>query len=478
VIVVAFMLVRTFLYGPPDLPEPRAATEIDVDLDGAAKRLSAGIRIRTISVDGQPADAQAFRDMAELLESAFPRVHADLTRETIADHSLLYRWEGQDPKLPPVLFSAHMDVVPADPETLDAWTYPPFSGQIADGMIWGRGALDMKQSLFSMMEAAETLLARGHRPKRTVLFAFTHDEEIGATGAAAIAKTLTERGVRLHMTLDEGLMVTNGVVPNVEPPVVLVGVAQKGYLTIELIARSTGGHSSMPPKETAVSHLVAAVATLMADPPAARLQSPTSDMLASLAPEMPFSQRFALANAWLLEPIILSMLENVVATDAVVRTTMAPTMLSGGVAENVLPQSARATINFRILPGDTIEQIIAEVRRKIDDPEIEIRVVGEPSPPSKVSDLWSRAARPLVDAVRTVFPNAVLAPGLAVSISDTRRYGGTTEQSFFFLPTRIDGSDLDRIHGVNERLAVESYGGMVQFYAQFIVNLSAAVETE
>jgi carboxypeptidase PM20D1 len=339
-------------------------------------------------------------------------------------------------------------------------------------MVWGRGALDMKQALFAMMEAAEALLASGHEPRRTILFAFTHDEELDSTGAAAIARTLSERGVRVHMTLDEGLMVTEGIVPGVTAPVALIGVAQKGYLTIELSARGTGGHSSMPPATTAVSRLAAAVTALALDPPASRLQAPVSEMFAALGPELPLGQRFAMANGWLLEPVILSILSESPASGALIRTTIAPTMLSGGIAENVLPQVATATINYRLLPGDTAEQVVADARRRIGDPGIEIRVVGEAAEASGISDLWSPAARPLVDAARAVFPDAVVAPGLGVAISDTRRYAGIAERSFFFLPTRVSGPDLDRIHGIDERISLKHYGEMIRFYASFMANLS------
>ena len=255
-----------------------------------------------------------------------------------------------------------MDVVPVESGTEADWTHPPFAGAVADGFIWGRGTMDMKQSLMAILEAVEFLLENGVAPKRTVYLAFGHDEEVGGTnGAARIAQLLESRGIALDFTLDEGLVITNGIIPGVSKPAALIGLAEKGRVTLELIVEGPGGHSSMPPLSTTVGKLARAIVRLESNQMPASLQSPTAEMLRYLAPEMPVHLRAAIANWWLLGPLVMSRLESGRATNALVRTTTAVTVIRGGSKPNLVPQKASAIVDFRILPGERVEDVEAHV---------------------------------------------------------------------------------------------------------------------
>ena len=442
-------------------------------MGAASLRLSEAIRLRTISYSRDtPVEGKAFLELHSFVEKSFPRVHASLTRETVNDFSLLYTWPGSDPALKPLLLAAHMDVVPVESGTETNWIHAPFDGEIANGFIWGRGTMDMKGSLMATLEAVEYLLGLEVQPHRTVYLAFGHDEELGGTeGAAKIAALLAERGVRLDFTLDEGLVITHGIVPGVKKPAALIGVAEKGSVTIELTAKGPRGHSSMPPLHTAVGRLGRALSRLETGQMPAKLVSPTSDMFEYLAPDIPLLMRTVVANAWLFEPLLISRLEGSRATNALIRTTTAPTVISGGFKPNALPSEAKAIVNFRILPGDSVEAVVAHVRATIDDADVSLRKVDtEPSEPSLVSDLGSASFAALRRTVRQVFPDAAVAPGLLIGRTDSRHYAPIADNGYRFLPMRLKREDLVRIHGANERISVENYAEIIRFYVQFLRN--------
>lgn len=365
-----------------------------------------------------------------------------------------------------------MDVVPVAPGSESSWERPPFSGDIADGFIWGRGTLDDKVSVLAILEAVERLLADGFAPERTVYLAFGHDEEVdGPEGAAKIASLLAERGVELEFTLDEGGIIAHDIVPGVAPPVALVGVAEKGYLALKLRAGTEEcGHASMPPKTTAIGRLAGAIHRLETNPMPANLAPPVTDMFDRLAPEMPFMLRLAVTNRWLFSPLVTSRLSESRATDAAIRTTTAVTRISGGVKANVLPCAAEAIVDFRILPSDSIASVTAHVREVIDDPLIEISQHGLANEPPPVSDIDSKGFQALQTTVRQIFPDALPAPHLVIAATDSKHFTGIAENSYRFLPIRLGPDDTGRIHGTNERISLQNYSEVIRFYVQLLLN--------
>ena len=264
--IAAIVLFRTLRMMKPQ-PTVEEQPGLEVDAASAAERLGHIIRCETVSMSEESApNAGEFRRLHRLIEEMFPGVHSHLTREPVNEYSLLYTWQGIDPDLPALVFMAHLDVVPADPSTLEQWEHKPFSGEIADGFVWGRGTLDIKSQAMAILEAVEMQVQQGYQPKRTIYLAFGHDEEIGGTGQAEIVRRLNERGVRIEAVLDEGGSVIQGSVPGVKSPVALIGVAEKGYLTAELNVSATPGHSSMPPRQTAIGILAAALARIESAP--------------------------------------------------------------------------------------------------------------------------------------------------------------------------------------------------------------------
>jgi carboxypeptidase PM20D1 len=364
-----------------------------------------------------------------------------------------------------------MDVVPVEPGTENRWTQDPFGGRIVEGFIWGRGAIDDKSAVLGALEAVEMLLADGFRPARTVYLAYGHDEEIGGIGGARqIAALLRRRGVKLEMVLDEGGVVGDGILPGVREPIALVGVAEKGFLTIELTAHVDGGHSSLPPSQSAVGIVSAAVAQLEQNPMPARLEGPTRKMFDRVSPEFPLLQRALFANLWLTRALVIRTLQKNPATNAMVRTTTAPTVFQAGTKDNVLPSQARAVINVRILPGDSIATVLQHVDRVINDNRVEIRQRGRFSAePSRVSSSDSESFKTLERTIRSVVPDAIVAPYLVVVATDARYYTELSDNVFRFVPLRLMSRDLERMHGIDARVGSREYETAIRTSRQLLL---------
>lgn len=473
VLVVGICAVRVARVPAPTQSGPPAPT-IALDADAAVQRLAAGLRIPTVSYEdhakNDPAQLQAF---AEHLRKSFPRVHEVLKREVVGK-SLLYTWTGASAAAKPVLLIAHMDVVPIEPGTENQWTHAPFGGEIAGGFVWGRGARDDKSSVLALLEAAEGLLAQNYVPPRTIYFAFGEDEEIGGQeGARNVAALLKSRGVMAEFLLDEGGAVLNGIVAGVQRPVAAIMAAEKGYFTVRLTTRAQGGHSSRPLPQTAIGELARAVARVQDAPFETRLEPPVTDMLDRLAPEMALPTRLAIANRWLFAPMIERKFAADPTTNALVRTTTAPTVFQAGIKDNVLPSEAHALINFRLLPGETKAAVLAHLREAINDAGVELAESGGFSTEASVPSPTDNAAYELLArTAREIFPEAVISTGLVTGATDARNYAGVYESRYNFTPGTLSPEDLPTIHGTNERIAVENYLGMIRFYMQLLRNLA------
>lgn len=437
-----------------------------------AQNLSRAIQFKTISYqDPKDMDTNEFRAFHEFLEKTFPKVHSELTKEVIGDYGLLYTWKGSDPKAKPLIYMAHMDVVPIAPGTVDKWTYPPFEGRIADGYIWGRGAMDDKESLMAIMECVEELLAEGYKPARTIYLCFGFDEEVGGVrGAKKIAAVLAARGVKAEYVLDESGLIITDILPGFTKPVAIIGVAEKGYLTIELSVQGEGGHSSMPPRHSTIGILSTAICRLEKKQFPAKLEGPSLKLLKAISPEMPFIMRFAIHNKWLFSGIIKKKLAGNKVTNASMRTTYATTIIQAGSKENVLPQEAKAVVNFRLLPGDSIEYVVKRVKKAIADPRVKIKVLGEPDEASSVSDINSEAYKTLERTIKEMFPEAIVAPYLVLGGTDAKHYKVVSDNILRFYPFRAGPKDTDRAHGTDERIEVNNYAEIVRFYSKLIKN--------
>jgi carboxypeptidase PM20D1 len=468
ILLIVVVLMRGMMF--PKMTEPVEAVEApEVEKEVAAEHLSAAIRIATVSQTEGEVNRKALDELRREMEKMYPRVHSSLKREVINQYSLLYTWEGSNPDLPPVLLAAHMDVVPADPKTLDQWTYPPFAGQVADGYVWGRGALDLKGQLIAILEAVENLLKAGYQPVRRVYLAFGHDEEIGGfDGAQQISSYLEAQGEKLAVVLDEGGMITDGILPGIEVPVAMVGVAEKGYMTLKVTATGEMGHSSTPPRQTAIGVLAAAIARLENSPMTARTWM-ARRMFQSIGAAAPFLYQVGFANLWLLGGAIVNKMSKQGSTNATIRTTAAATMISGGIKDNVLPQEANAVINFRLMPGDTIAGVCEHVKKAFNDERVTFQPVEKGAwEPSMISSMDSTVYHSLEKIICQIYGYMPVAPYVTLGATDARYYSPICENVYRFSPQIFGAGDLPRIHGVDERISVEDLAQGVQFYMHLL----------
>ena len=467
--LLSVMVFRAISY--PVTPEPVEPIEgTGFQGQGHVERLAQSLTFPTIS-SRNDMDLQPFADFHTFLRLNFPLTHEQLQLEMINGHSQLFTWPGKDPSLKPVVLLAHQDVVPI---VSNKWTHPPFEGVIEGGYIWGRGALDDKASLVGILEATENLLAQGFQPVRTLYFAFGHDEEIGGEdGAAFLAANLKEKGVDPEFVLDEGGTVINGQMQNLPGLIALIGISEKGYISLKLTAKGKGGHSSMPPPSTAVGIISHAITRLEDNLFPADLSFLTT-FTSNLGPELPFFQRLILANSWLTKGLVVSSAEASNTTNAMIRTTTAATMMSGSIKDNVLPNEAWAVVNFRILPGQTVDDVEAYVSRIIDDERVVLSRYSHGSNPPPISPVNNKA----YDLIRRTIHQAAgdqqitVAPYLTVGGTDSRHFTQLTPNVYRFLFNIMeDESDIARIHGVDERVSIENYNQTINFYYLLFKNL-------
>ena len=443
--------------------------------------LAGAIPFQTISWEGggteeqKKATQEAFEAFHAYLQRTFPQVYAKLQHETVGEENLLFTWQGSDPSLKPMLLAGHQDVVPIEPGTEGKWTQPPFGGAISNGFVWGRGTMDDKVTVVGILEAVDALLSKGFQPRRTVYLGFGQDEEIGGLrGAQKIAQLLHSRGAELEFLQDEGGLITKGMVPGVKAPVAVIGTSEKGYLSLVLSVDLEGGHSSMPPKESAIGILSEAVHRVERHPMPPHVRGPVGDFLDYAGGKASFPLNAVFQNLWLFGPVVQRVLASSPDTNALLRTTAAATIFRAGAKDNVMPSQAEAVINFRILPGDSIVSVTEHVRRVIHDPRVKLRPIsGEPpAEPSKQSSPDSPNFKRVQKTVGQIYPDAISVPFVYIAASDTKHYAPITKDVYRFLPIVAETSDLDRIHGTNERIAIDNFGRAVQYYAQLIRNSS------
>lgn len=471
-LLAAIVLVRTINYTPDTQPTAELITH-SPDRDTIAQHMSQAIQFKTVSKQRPSrAEPEPFNNFIAWLQLTYPDVHRSMKRELISDHTILLRWAGSDQAAKPVLLTGHYDVVPVIPGTESLWKEPPYSGNISDGYVWGRGALDDKGAVIAMMEAATLLVKQGFQPKQTVYFSFGHDEEVsGRDGAGAVAAHLKAQNIQLDWSLDEGSFVISGLIPGVDKPVASINLAEKGYTTLQLIAKAAGGHSSVPPSKTAVGDLAEAIVKLQESPLPGGLDGLSGDMYDVLGRHMSFGARMGFANQWLLGGMVESTIAKIPAGNAMMRTTIAPTMLSASIKENVLPIRAVATVNFRLHPRDTVQSVTDHVRRAIDNDAIEIKVVSG-NEASSVADISSASYAAIVDTTRQIFGDVIVTPGITVAATDSRHYSTVSDNAYRFNPMEVGPEDMAAFHGTNERISIDNLVRATDFYAQLLLNVN------
>jgi carboxypeptidase PM20D1 len=464
IILVAIVLVKTWTNTPG---AHQKSTILEPLTKEAIAHMSQAIQIKTETPnDAYEFDTATFFAYRKFLEKSYPLVHKNLPRTIIDSFNYVYEWKGTDTSILPMVLMAHYDVVPVEASAVKLWHAVPYGGEIKDGYIWGRGVLDDKSSMISILEAAEMQLAKGFQPKQTILLCFGADEESSGNGATAVVKYFKSKNRRFDMVVDEGGEISTEEMKDVKRPIASIGVGEKGYVTLILTAQKAGGHSSIPAESTAIDILSKGLYKLRKKQMPAKLTPPISAYLDRVSGYTEnFIKKVELSNMWLFEKQVLDNLSEAPTSNALVRTTIVPTIVNSGVRDNVIPTFATAYVNSRILPGETQKDVYNFVEKAIKDTNIKITYYHNYSSlPSSTTDIHSKAFKRVEKAIYSVVEDVIVAPMLMVGASDSRNYREVSDGVINFTPI----TNAKGYHGIDERLLVTDYQKCINFYTLLI----------
>uniref|UniRef100_A0A3Q3G0C4 Peptidase M20 domain containing 1, tandem duplicate 1 n=1 Tax=Labrus bergylta TaxID=56723 RepID=A0A3Q3G0C4_9LABR len=431
------------------------------------------IRIPTVSFSETEGNTTALREFDTLLRKAFPTVFSSslVHHELVANYSHLFWVQGSNPDLVPYLLLAHIDVVPASES--DGWEAPPFSAKEIDGFIYGRGTIDDKSPVMGILQSLEYLLIKGYAPRRGFYIGLGHDEEVGGyKGAVSIVRLMKQRNVQLSFVMDEGLAILDGVISGLDGPAALIGISEKGSATVKLSVSMAPGHSSMPPRETSIGILAAAVKRLEENPmPRLFGHGPERGTFEHLAHKFKLPMKFIMSNFWLFSPLLGRVLEKKSDTNAFVRTTTAVTIFKSGVKVNVIPSLAEAYVNLRIHSAQTLQEVLDLIQSTVGDERVKMELVDGFDPlPVSSSDEKSFGFQIIKKTVLDMFPSVTVAPGICIGNTDSRHFKDLTNDIYRFAPIWFKPGDAQRFHGINERISKKNYEELVVFYFNLIQN--------
>ena len=449
-----------------------------VDVERYRKNLSRAIQIKTISNrESDRVDWNEFQKLQDFIDETYPLIKATLEKTVVPPSNLVFHWKGTRSDLAPIALLGHQDVVPVTSGTEDDWVHPPFEGFDDGEFIWGRGALDMKNHLIGVLEATEALLEDGFTPERDVYLLFGDNEEVVANdknGARDIMNYLKDKGVRLDCVLDEG-----GAMLPVDVPYVInnkylagIGIGEKGYADIEVAVCAKGGHSSQPPKHSAIGQLADVIKDIENHQFKSEFSYNMKQLLNSVSRNMTYPVRLVTCNIKALQPALLQIFKLIPPAACMVRTTTGVTMTQGSPAANVLPQRASVTINFRAMPGVTTDDLVAHIRKVVRNKDIEINVLNSKEA-SKMSPTDSRSYKIIAGLCSRMEPNAIVVPYLVMGGTDACNYEPICENIYRYGPFKADASLMLCTHGTNERIPIACMEEGIVFFKNFIREASA-----
>lgn len=464
-LLLLIMTVRALMQDQSRTPvRPKVRT---IEAQGTIAVLSSAVQCKTIShLDSTQTDWNEFTRLKDIFAQSFPLCETFSIASGAGPYNLVYCFPGEDQQALPILLTAHLDVVGAQDQ---AWTHPPFSGTVEGGYLYGRGSFDCKIQAVAILTAFESLLSEGKKPSRTFYVAFGCDEECNGSleGASTIASYFEKQNVHFAYVLDEGGVVSQRYIKGFEQDIAVVGVAEKGYMDVQLSAQCSAGHSSTPSFPTALGRVGRAAYRLERKSMPAKLTAPVKAMLESLGRQGVFAYRLLFLNAWITKPILLWVFSKNPTLNALVRTTVVPTMIEASDKSNVIAEQATAMVNVRLLPTQTQEEVLGWMKKVIGDPAVKLKVVRF-TPASEVSPAEGEAFSHLASTITACFRDALVTPYLMLGATDARKYQNLSNHIYRFTPVRMDKSEVGRMHGVDERISEENIQLAVTFYATLV----------
>lgn len=469
-VIIIVVLVGVLLYNTIVLNtalEAHKTVEIPANIDSSAVHLSQAIQIKTVSYgDTLPIDTTEFLKFRKFLETSYPLVHSKLTRQIFNEFSYVYKWVGKDTTIAPYVLMGHTDVVPVEAIAESKWTVPSFSGTIKNDTIWGRGAVDDKVAVIAIMESVEQLLSQNFTPNRTIYLCFGHDEEVsGKRGAKIFSAWFKDNNIKPALVLDEGGQIDQQHFKRLNKPVAVIGTNEKGYVNLDLQVEIPGGHSSMPSPETAIDVLNKALVKVRAQQMPGAITPTVQELIKRTRPAESFMTKVVLSNLWLFKPVVMGQFEKVKESNAMVHTTLVPTIVKAGIKDNVIPSVAKATINSRILPGQTSDEVLAYVTKVVGDERVVIKKQTiSIMEPSAVSSFESEQFKKIENIIYASVPNVIVSPFLMIGATDSRYFRNNSEAVLNFSAVQ----DVKGFHGIDERIGIKDLQRMIYFYKELL----------
>lgn len=495
ILIIIIVLIKTFTYPFKKSHVNSSSGWKMIKDDSAIQRLSGGLKIPSVS-SGELGEFNysPFDTIKEYIKASYPLVYQNTEFVEVNTYGLVFRLKGSNSSLDPILFLSHTDVVPpGDAEVKDKsenvfrpndkplapisqvseeWDFGPFSGAVANGRIYGRGAIDMKGMLFSLLESMNNLIKTKHTPQRDIYLAFGFDEEVGGQqGAVKIAEYFKNKNITFDAVYDEGgLILEKGSVTGINSDIAVIGCAEKGFLSVKIKVKGLGGHSSMPPTESAIGKAAIIMQRLENDQMKPVVTPLINQFFTNVGGSMTFINRMAIANQWLLKPVLLSQLTKNNSTNALVRTTTALTMMKGSDAPNVLSPEVEFVVNFRLLPGNTVKDVKQHIAEATKGFDVEIEEIDTVKEASAVSPTNTKAFKLIESAIKEIHPSAVATPYLTVGATDAYKYQIVSKNIYRFMPIKINNAEKQSIHSTNEYLSIENYMKMIHYFEYIMRN--------
>lgn len=439
----------------------------DINKDLALKRFQAIIREKTISDKDGNFDKEVFVRFLPLLQELYPEVFEVVKSERVNDYGILLRWKGKDSSLQPVITMAHHDVVPADESK---WEHPPFAAEVHDGVVWGRGTIDTKCIISAILESMERLIKDGFVPERDVYFASSNCEEIGGDTMIKIADLFKERNIEPYFVLDEGGAIMKNLPMGIKTPFAMVALSEKGWATVRLTAKSKtaahGAKATGASKKSAPSKIVEAVSKLEKNPSKATITPALEEMLGRFAPYVSGLLSFVFKNLWLFRPIVKKAMESNADTAAMIRSTFILTKLQADSGSGAVPEEAFAEFRIRIAPQDKFDDLLEHIKNTVGE-DIEVEVTSRSDAP-RISDFENDAFSYVEKTINKVFPEIGVSPFILNAGTDSRHFASICPRVFRFGAFPLDDDRFGTVHSDNERMPVEDYYNMIDFYTELL----------
>lgn len=467
ILLCLIIIIKTYRFKPMALKDIQAHKPT-IDEQSAIASLQAMLRIKTVSYeDKTKEDKAAFDAFKTLLKTRFPNINQKAQFLEIGETGLMFKLKGESSAEPIVLMS-HYDVVPEN----GTWQKDPFCGEIVEDRIYGRGSIDTKSTLASIMEATETRLKHQKPLKRDLYLAFSGDEETRGPSAPAMVQHLSDNNIKPWLVLDEGGAIVDNPFPGVFTPAAFIGLAEKGYANLSIKAHVQGGHASMPPKDMAITKLAKAIRVLNKDALFKKhLTPPTRLMFDTLARHSKSLKiKIAFANLWCFWPLVKLSAKKSPLLASLLKTTQSFTTMQGSDAMNVLPSNASIGINYRIIAGENKESILHKVKNKVEKLGLDV-TIEKGADPTAISRM-DEAYTVLEKTIQTIYGGVIITPYLMMAGTDARYYHDISEHVYRFSPMTFSKEDRQMIHGEDEAVKITSYLDCVAFYQQLLKEIT------